>query len=83
MPALPASYFNLKHILLPIDAFGFLRATKPCNIIAIVFYVMTAAYVIGSALGSGTVGGILSILMSLTVIGLTLAAVKGAKQWGI
>lgn len=83
LPALPASYFNLKHILLPIDAFGFLRATKPCNIIAIVFYVMTAAYVIGSALGSGTVGGILSILMSLTVIGLTLAANKGAKQWGI
>ena len=32
IPALPASYFNLKHILLPMDSFGFLRATKPCNI---------------------------------------------------
>lgn len=83
IPALPASYFNLKHILLPMDPFEFLRATKPCNIAALVFYIVTAAYVICSASMGGIVSGILSIAMSVSVLGLSLCAIKGAKKWGI
>ena len=83
LPALPASYFNLKHILLPVDPFEFLRATEPCNIAALVFYLVTAAYVICSATMGSTVSGILSVLMSLSVLALSLCAVKGAKRWGI
>lgn len=83
IPALPASYFNLKHILLPMDPFAFLRATKPCNIAALVFYALTAAYVIGSAASSGVVAGVLSLLMTLSVLALSLCAVRGAKTWGI
>ena len=83
LPALPASYFNLKHILLPMDPFAFLRATKPCNIAALVFYIVTAAYAICSAAAGSTVSGILSVLMSLSVLALSLCAVKGAEQWGI
>ena len=80
IPALPASYFNLKHILLPTDPFGFLRATKPCNLAALAFYLLTAAYGICSAAGKG--GGV-SALMSLSVLALSLCAVKGAEKWGI
>ena len=83
IPALPASYFNLKHILLPMDPFEFLRATKPCNISALVFYAVTAAYVICSATMGSTVSGVLSVAMSVSVLGLSLCAVKGAKKWGI
>ena len=83
LPALPASYFNLKHILLPMDPFEFLRATKPCNIAALAFYAVTAAYVICSARAGSTVSGILSVVMSLSVLALSLCAVKGAKKWGI
>ena len=83
IPALPASYFNLKHILLPMDPFEFLRATKPCNIAALVFYLVTAVYVICSASQSSTVSGVLTVAMSLSVLGLSLCAVKGAKKWGI
>ena len=83
IPALPASYFNLKHILLPMDPFEFLRATKPCNIAALAFYLVTAAYVIGSASVGSTVGGILSVAMSGSVLALSLCAVKGAEKWGI
>ena len=83
VPALPASYFNLKHILLPMDPFEFLRATKPCNVSALVFYLITAAYVICSSSGGELLCGILSALMSLSVLGLTLCAIKGAKEWGI
>ena len=83
IPALPASYFNLKHILLPMDPFEFLRATKPCNIAALVFYFVTAAYVICSASQNSTVSGVVSVAMSLSVLGLSLCAVKGAEKWGI
>ena len=83
IPALPASYFNLKHILLPMDPFAFLRATKPCNIAALVFYLVTAAYVISAALGGRTASNILSVAMSLSVLALSLCAVKGAERWGI
>ena len=83
IPALPASYFNLKHILLPMDPFEFLRATKPCNIAALVFYIITAAYAVCSASLSDTVNGVLSVAMSVSVLALSLCAVKGAKKWGI
>ena len=83
LPAVPASYFNLKHILLPMDPFEFLRATKPCNIAALVFYAVTAVYVIGSAEAGSTISGILSVAMSLSALSLSLCAVRGAEKWGI
>ena len=83
LPSLPASYFNLKHILLPLDPFEFLRVTKPCNICALFFYTLTAEYVIASAVSTDTVCGILTVLMSLSMLALSLCAVRGAKKWGI
>ena len=83
LPALPASYFNLKHILLPTDPFGFLKATKPCNVIALVLYPVTAAYAICLSAEKSTVCGILSLVMSASVLALSLYAIKGAKQWAI
>ena len=83
LPALPASYFNCKHILLPIDPFGFLRATRPCNVAALIFYLVTAVYALCTALAGEIVIGLSSLLMSFAVLALTLCAVKGAKQWGI
>ncbi|MBQ0083409.1 MAG: hypothetical protein KBS52_01410 [Clostridiales bacterium] len=82
-PALPASYFNLKHILLPLDPFEFLKLTKPCNIASLVFYVLTAAYAICSAMTGAILTGVFSILMSLSVLALSFFAVRGAERWGI
>ena len=83
IPALPASYFNLKHILLPIDPFEVLRATRACNIAALIFYIVTVAYVICLASMERTISGMLSVMMSLSVLTLSLCAVKGAERWGI
>lgn len=83
LPAIPASYFNLKHILLPRDACGFLNATKNCNIWALVFYIVTIAFVTCSASDNSRVVGILSLLMSLSVLAITISAIKGAKKWAI
>ena len=82
-PALPASYFNLKHILLPTDPFEFLRCTRPGTIASLAFYLITAAYMICSAFSGVTVCGILFVLMSLAAFALSLCAVKEEKKWGI
>lgn len=83
IPALFASYFNLKHILLPIDPFEFLKATKPCNFAALIFYILSAAYAIVSAYGQMYLSGAMLILTSLSMLVLTVFSVKGAKKWGI
>ena len=83
LPAIPASYFNLKHILLPVDDYGLLRATRNCNISALILYVVMAAFAACSASDSSRLVGILSLLMSLAVFGITISAIRGAKKWGI
>lgn len=83
LPAIPASYLNLKHILLPVDDFGFLRATRLCNISALTLYIVMAAFAICSASDNSRLVGILSCLMSLSVFGISLSAIRGAKKWGI
>lgn len=83
LPALPASYFNLKHILLPMDDIELLRAVRPCNYAALVFYALTAAYGIVTATAGATAGGIIPVLISLSSLVLTLFAVKGAAKWEI
>ena len=83
LPSLPASYFSLKHVLLPMDPFGFLKTTRPCDTAALVFYAVTAAYGICSLTAGSAVSGVLSVLMSMSVLCLTLYAVKGASKWEI
>ena len=83
LPAIPASYLNLKHILLPADDFGFLRATRFCNVSALALYIVMAAFAACSASDSSRLVGIFSCLMSLAVFGVTVSAIRGAKKWGI
>lgn len=83
LPAIPASYLNLKHILLPVDDFGFLKATRLCNISALILYIAMAGFAACSAFDSSRLVGIFSCLMSLAVFGITASAVRGAKKWKI
>ena len=83
LPAIPASYLNLKHILLPMDDLGLLKATRLCNFSALVLYIVMAAFAACSASDSSSLVGILSCLMSLSVFGISVSAIRGAKKWGI
>ena len=83
LPAVPASYFNLKHILLPVDDLGILKATQFCNISALALYIVMSAFAACSASYNSRPVGILSCLMSLAVLGVTVSAIRGAKKWGI
>ncbi len=81
LPAIPASYFNLKHLIMPIDDFGFLRSTNPCNISALIFYLLMAVHIL--FMSSETEFDITSILLSLSVLNTVICSEKGAKKWGI
>lgn len=83
IPAMGASYFNLKHLLLPTDALGLLKATRPCNISALCYYIVGSSYVIVSAVSGKLVSGTHMLLVALSVFGLIASAVKGSKKWEI
>ena len=81
LPMLPASYFNLKHLRMPLDAFELLRATRPCNLAALGFYLLSAFYAVFRALGKTSAAGVISVLLSVSMLWLVCAAVKGREKW--
>lgn len=83
LPALPASFFNLKHILLPMDPYEFLKATKLCNLIALFFYILILMYSVVLSTGNEILSGILLVLISVQMLALTLSAERGEKLWAI
>ena len=81
LPVLPASYFNLKHLLMPLDPFELLRATKGCSLAALCFYLLSAGYGITAGLGKTALAGVLSAALSASMLWLVIAAIRGAKKW--
>ena len=75
-----AAYFNLKHLLIKDDAFGFLKTTRAYNIAALIYCLFGAAYTYSflrnSALCTAT-----EIALPFALFGMVIAAVKGAKIW--
>ena len=81
LPVLPASYYNVKHLLMPLDAFELLRATRPCNLASLGFYLLSALYGLLCALGNTALAGVTSVMLSVLMLFLVSAAIRGAKKW--
>ena len=81
LPVLPASYYNMKHLLMPLDAFELLRAARPCNLLSLGFYLLSALYAVFCGLGYTAAAGVTSVLLSVSMLLLVSAAIKGAKKW--
>lgn len=76
----PASYFSLKHLLLPKDSLGILECTKPCNIFSFLYLMIALVYCLSFGISSYAAGAI-SIFCTLCIVGLAVSAVKGAEKW--
>lgn len=80
-PALFAAYFNAKHLLLPKDTAGLLKATRGIDAVALLFYVMNFAYptmsLFVSKIGMSLYDLSLGILMGVLI----LLCRKGARVW--
>ena len=80
LPMLPASYFNTKHLLMPLDDFELLRATRPCNLVSLGFYLLSALYGVFCALGN-TAAGVTPVVLSVSMLLLVSAAIRGREKW--
>lgn len=80
-PAIFASYFSMKHLLLPEDSMGFLKITKGINILLLVFYAANFAYPISLIYLPKTVIECFDLLVSLILFGLMILCRKGAERW--
>lgn len=83
VPIIPASYFSLKHILLPYDEVGLLKGTRQCNIIELVFYTVMIASNYAIWIESVLLVCISNLLLAVTELVLVLVSINGVKQWKI
>lgn len=83
LPLVPASYFNYKHIIIPVDASGLLAATKPCNKMCLVLYFLMFLRLILDSFLSPTALSAYSVLLALGMMACIFASVKGAKSWEV
>lgn len=82
-PLIPASYFNLKHLLLPVDPFGFLRATRECNFTSLAFCLLCVAQLAANAFLPAWCGAVVTLLSAADLFLLVLASERGIRKWGI
>lgn len=70
LPAVPASYFSLKHLLLPNDELGLLKEVRPISILSLAFYVL--AYL---PFASD------QVVMALVMFAIAAVCGREAKRW--
>lgn len=81
LPILPASYFCLKHLLLPVDAFGFLRSSRLYNITVLAEGLLYICYLRALMSDSDIYQNIGSVVTAVSVFCLVLSCRKGVKIW--
>lgn len=69
-PALAASYYSLKHLLLPDDAMGFLKITRGLNRAALAFYAVNYLYPLLTLHCSGRVMSVIDVLVAGLLLGM-------------
>lgn len=80
-PALFASYYSLKHLLLPEDPMGFLGATEGIDGMALVFYAANYEYPTANLHCSGTVMSVYDVALAGMLFGLIVLCRKGVLKW--
>lgn len=81
LPAVPASYYNLKHLLMPDMGFSFSKGVRLCNLFALLAEVFELARLYASAAGEQTAENVFLFCVALSFLGLTLFAKRGMKLW--
>lgn len=80
-PALFAAYFSLKHLLLPEDEMGFLKAVKGTDIAALIFYAANYVYPLLSLYFTKTAMSLFDLGLSVMLFVVIVLCGRGAGQW--
>ena len=84
LPIIPATYYNLKHLIMPKDELGLLDATRHCNMFALGAQIIFLINSILLKIFAGEIAIIATGFSSNLMIALLVVfAVKGAEKWTI
>jgi hypothetical protein len=83
LPAIFIVYYNLKHAIIPNLDFGFIKAIKPYNILAVCLGFAELLCLTAWSYLSNTLLVITSVIFSILCVSLMVAAKKGAEKWTI
>ena len=76
-----ASYFHLKHILLPADPMGLLVTVRPGNILALLFLLSSTLFTGTSVANIIILKEIAGVLAAVFICTMSICSVKEAKKW--
>lgn len=80
-PILPAVYYNVKHLLLPVDELEILKRNRGINVLSILLYISFIFYAFVLAKSNALLSGICSIVSSCIIMGIVVLAKKGVYRW--
>ena len=83
LPALFSVYYNLKHAIIPDCDFGFIKAIKPYNILAVCLGFAELSCLTAWDYLYGIPLTITSIIFAIICVAMILVAKKGADKWKI
>ena len=81
VPAIFSVYYNLKHAIIPDFDFGFIKAIKPYNILAVCFGFAELLRLTAWSYLYSTQLVITSVIFAVLCVALIFAAKKGAEKW--
>lgn len=76
-------YFNMKHAIIPNLDFGFVRAIKPYNVLAVCLELLQLLILTARSYGAEIPLAICSVLFGVLAVVTMITAKKGADQWRI
>lgn len=83
VPAVPASYYNFKHLIMPDMGFSFTEGVRFCNLFALLIEGFEMVRLFASAVGQQTAEDVCLFFVALAFLGLTLFAKRGHKLWSL
>jgi hypothetical protein len=83
LPALVSVYYNLKHAIIPDCDFGFIKAIKPYNFLAVALGFVELLRLTAWNFLSNALLVITAVLFAVLGAAMMFAAKKGAEQWTI
>ena len=79
--AMEASYFNLKHLILPDVDFGIVNCLKAYNLIALIYTFLSIGEFIALCKENSIASSVIGILIGATVLCIVPAVSRGIKKW--
>ena len=83
IPAAVCSYYNLKHTVVPDMDFGFIKAIRPFNIVALIFIMLNLLHYTAWNYAEWPVLTITGTLVGISSVVMAIMAKRGVKRWTI